>query len=148
MPYRLLLALPMLLLAGCSVQVPEFLGRDGTGGGSYSLRPEPLPEPVPIPMRMARAERGLRGQIVRVEAVAPTQGFFAAELMPLGGGVPDANGVMSYRLVARPPQTPQAVGPERTRELHAAVFVPDRALRNMRAVRITGSNTSQTLSLR
>jgi len=130
------------------MQMPDFLGREGSGGGSYSLRPEPIPDAVPVPMRSARAERGLGGHIVRVEAVAPTQGFFSANLVVQNGGVPDANGVLGYLLVARPPLTPQAVGPERTRELHAAIFVPTRALRNMSAVRITAANTSQTLPLR
>jgi len=128
--------------------VPDFLGREGSGGGSYSLRPPPQADPVPVPMRTARAERGLGGYIVRAEAVAPTQGYYAAELAPLGGGVPDANGVLRYQLVARPPSGPQAVGPDRTRELRAGLFVPNRALRDMRAVHIAGSNTAQTLSLR
>ncbi len=148
MPYRPLLVLIFVVLAGCGGGVPDFLGRDPSGGGSYSLRPPPPAALVPVPMRLARAEPGLRGQIVRVEVVAPTQGYYGAELAAQGGGLPDANGVLHFELVARPPSTPQAVGPERTRELHAAVFVPDRALRNMRAVRITGSNTTQTLSLR
>ena len=150
MPYRVSFVLFLsLVLAGCSLRVPDFLGREGDGGGSFTLNDDtPMLDPVPVPMRMARVERGLRGQIVRVEIVAPTQGYYAADLVALNGGVPDQNGVMSYMLVARPPATPQAVGPERTRELNAAVFVPTRALRNMSAVRITGSNTTQTMSLR
>lgn len=148
MPYRTLFVLALAGLAGCNAPVPEFLGRQGTGASSYSIRPDPLPDPVPVPMRMARAERGLRGHIVRVEAVAPTQGYFSAALVPTGGGVPDQNGVMSYMLMARPPTGPQAVGPERTRELHAAIFVPTLALRDMNAVRITAPNTTQTLPLR
>ena len=129
--------------------MPDFLGRGGTGGGSFSVRPEPLPDPVLVPMRSAHAERGLGGFIVRVESIAPTQGYFSAELAAQNGGVPDANGVMHYELIARPPlTTPQSIGPERTRELRAGLFVPTLALRNMDAVRITGSNTSQTLSLR
>ncbi len=149
MPYRLSSALLLsLVLAGCSLQVPQFLGRGGDGDGTFSIREEPALDPVPVPIRMARVERGLRGQIIRVEIVAPTQGFYGAELVALNAGVPDQAGVMSYILVARPPATPQAVGPERTRELHAAVFVPNRAMRNLNAVRITGSNTTQTMSLR
>jgi hypothetical protein len=148
MPYRTLFVLSFVGLAACAVPVPDFLGREGSGSGSYSIRPEPLPDPVPIPMRLARVEPGLRGQIVRVEAVAPTQGYFSATLAPMNGGVPDENGVMAYTLIARPPIGPQGIGPERTREMNAAIFVPNRALRNMSAVRITGSNTTQTLQLR
>ncbi len=145
-PIALLL---MLGLAGCAMQMPDFVGRGGgQSSGVFTLREEPLPDPVPVPMRSARAERGLRGHIVRVEAVAPTQGFHSAELVPLNGGVPDQNGVMAYALVATPPATPQAIGPEQTRELRAAVFVPVRAMRNMNAVRISDANTAQTLSLR
>lgn len=124
------------------------MGRGGDGSGTFTLREDPLPDPVPVPMRLARVEPGLRGQIVRVEVVAPTQGFHSANLSAMNGGEPDENGVMDYMLVARPPVDQQAIGPERTRELHTAIFVPDRALRNISAVRITGSNTTQTMSLR
>lgn len=149
MRYRTPTALLLVLgLAGCSAQVPDFLGREGDGGGAFTVRPDPLPDAVPLPMRSARAERGLRGYIVRVEAVAPTQGYHSAELVPLNGGQPDQNGVLPYELRARPPSTPQATGPEQTRELRAAVFVPTRALRNMNAVHITSATSAQTLPLR
>src|SRR5690606_26440709 len=109
-PFILLLS---LVLAGCSAQVPQFLGRGGDGSGSFTMRDDPQPDAVPVPMRMARVEPGLRGRIVRVEIVAPTQGFHSADLSALNGGQPDENGVMSYMLVARPPVAAQAIGPER-----------------------------------
>ena len=61
------------------------------------------PDPVPVPMRSATAERALHGVIVRVEGEAPTQGYYGAELRPLGDGAPDAAGVVSFRFVAMPP---------------------------------------------
>jgi hypothetical protein len=144
----LLLLAGAWLLAGCGGGggMPDFLGREG-GDGYYSVRGEEPPQPVPVAMRSATAERALTGVIVRVEGEAPTQGYWGAALRPLGDGAPDAAGVVSFRLTAIPPAEVEAVGPARTRELSAAVFVPNRALRQTRAVRVAGLNAAETLPL-
>jgi hypothetical protein len=134
-----------VLLAGCSMEVPPFLGREGSGAGTYSLDEEPLPEPVPVPLRRAEAERGLHGVIVRAEGIAPTQGYWGAELRPAAG--PDAAGVLGFQLVAVPPPAPEAVGPERTRVLTAGVFLPNLALEDLSAVRVAGAAGVRTLPL-
>ena len=138
----------LLVLGGCSYEIPQFLGREGTGQSLYTIRPEPLPDPVPVPLRSAELERALHGVILRVEGVAPRQGYFNAELLPLGGGAPDSAGVVGFGLVAVPPPVPGAVGPERTRLLTAAVFVPNRALKDLRGFRVAGSGATRTLPLR
>jgi hypothetical protein len=134
------------LLAACAMEMPDFLGREGAGTGGYSLRREPPPPPQAIPLRMATAERALHGVIVRVEGQAPTWGFYGARLRPLADR-PDAAGVMSFELVAVPPSVPEPAGAPRSRELSAAVFIPNLALRQVRAVRIAGGGQVQTLPL-
>jgi hypothetical protein len=140
----------LVALGGCAFEMPDFLGREGAGASStYELGgADPLPDPVPVPLRSAELERALHGVILRVEGVAPRQGYYGAELLPLGGGAPDAAGVVSYQLLAVPPEAPGAIGPERTRLLSAAVFVPNRALRDLRGFRVAGTGTGQTLALR
>jgi hypothetical protein len=54
---------------------------------------------------------------------------------------------VSFRFLAIPPTSAEAVGPARTRQLSAAVFVPNLALKQARAVRIAGVNAAETLPL-
>ena len=136
----------LVLLAGCSMEVPSFLGREGNASGFYSVRGEPPPEPVQIPLRTATLERALHGVIVRIDAVAPTQGYYSATLVPVNDGRPDQAGIVTFRLVAVPPAAPQAVGPERTRKMTAAAFMPTLALKSARAIRVAGGGTVVTLT--
>ena len=136
----------LVLLAGCSMEVPDFLGREGNASGFYSVRGEPLPEPEPLALRTATLEPALHGVIVRVEGVAPTQGYYSATLVPLNEGRPDAAGIVSFRLLASPPPEPNAVGPERTRVMSAGAFLPTLALKNVRGVRVAGMSTTTTLT--
>jgi hypothetical protein len=138
----------VLAVAGCTMEIPDFVGREGGGAGSYSLRREPQPDPRPVPLRAATLERALHGVIVRVEGEAPTWGFHDAALRPLGGGAPDAAGIMSFELVAVPPQPPEPAGAARSRRLTAAVFVPTLALKDVRGFRVAGAGQVQTLPLR
>jgi hypothetical protein len=133
-------------LAACSMEMPDFLGREGTGTGSYQLRRQPPPPPQAIPLTGATAERALHGVIIRVEGRAPTWGFYAARLRPIGGGA-DAAGVVSFELVANPPTTPEPAGAPRSRQMSAAIFIPTLALKNLRAVRVAGGGQVQTLPL-
>jgi hypothetical protein len=142
-----LLLLAGLGLAGCSVEMPSFLGREGGGQGYYNIRGEPPPEPVPVPLRQATLERALHGVIIRVDGETPTQGYFSAALVPLRGGAPDAAGILSFELMAVPPAGPEAVGPARTRQVTAAVFIPSRALKNLRGFRVSGGGAVHTLPL-
>ncbi len=143
-----LLTLGCLLgLAACSYEIPGFLGRQGSGELSYTLRSEPLPEPVAIPLREAVVDQGLYGLIVRVYGVAPTQGYYAGDLLAEGGGEPNAAGVLAYQLVAIPPDIQEAIGPERTRRIEAALFIPTLAQKRITAVQITGAGNVRTLRL-
>lgn len=141
----LLLLAGACLLAACSMDIPNFVGREGDG--TYQVGGAEVPDPVTVPMELATAERGLNGVIVRVEGAAPTQGYWGAALVPVGSGEPDAAGAVSFRFVAVPPAGVEAVGPPRTRQLSAGVFVPNRALKTTRAVRISALGKTETLPL-
>jgi len=143
----LLLLTGAWLAAGCSMEIPDFVGREGGGDGFYRVGGEELPDPVPVAMRSVVAERSLTGVIVRVEGEAPAQGYWGAALEPVGDGAPDASGAVSFRFTAIPPVAVEAVGPARTRQLSAAVYVPNLALKTTRAVRVAGLGTAQTLPL-
>ncbi len=126
------------LLAGCSAQVPNFLGREGNAGNAfYSVREKPQPEAVAIPMRSATTEPALYGMILRVEGLAPTWGYHTASLRPLSNG-PDEAGIMSFQFMAIPPDATLPAGAPQTREISAAIFVPDVSLKRLRGFRVTG----------
>ncbi len=144
----LLLMATASLAAACSMEMPDFVGRGGASDGYYSLRAAPPPEPRQVALRQATAEPALHGVILRVTGEAPTQGFYSARLSPLGGGAPDAAGILSFELVATPPAEAQAVGPPRTRILTAGVFMPTKSLKNLRGFRVAGGGTVQTVTLR
>ena len=132
------------------MEIPDFLGREGGGDGIYSVRGEPPPEPRSrAAARRPTAERALHGVILRVAGEAPTQGFYSAALRPLGGGAPDAAGILSFELVAVPPAEPQAVGPARTRAAHRRrSSCPTLSLKDLRGFRVAGGGAVQTLPLR
>ena len=71
----------------------------------------------------------------------------ATALRPLGDGAPDAAGILSFELVAVPPQAPEPAGAPRTRELTAGIFVPTLALKEVRGFRVAGAGNVQTLPL-
>jgi hypothetical protein len=137
----------LVALAGCTVEMPSFLGREGNGSGEFSMRPEPAPDPIQVALREASLERSLHGVILRVAGEAPTWGFYTAQLRPLDGGAPDAAGIVTFELVAVPPQGAEPAGPERSRLLTAAIFMPTLALKDLRGLRVSGGGTVQTLTL-
>ena len=142
-----ILILLALGTAACSNEVPAFLGREGGGDGIYTFGGTDLPVPVRLPLRQAVLEQALHGVIVRAESVAPTQGYYTAQLRPLGGGAPDAAGIVSFEMIAYPPGAPEATGPERTRILTAAVFMPNLTLRDVRGFRVAGVNQAVSLTV-
>ena len=144
----LVLLAGLALLAGCSFEMPSFLGREGGGDSFYQVRGEPPPPPRSVPIRQTALEHGLHGVILRVAGETPTQGYWGAQLRPLGNGAPDAAGLLSFELLAIPPASPQAVGAQRSRVVTAAIFVPNQALRDLRGFRVAGAGAVETLTLR
>ncbi len=148
-----------LLLAGCNFafgglpasepnpEAPETIREEESGllTGLFTRDPPDLPDAVPVPVRDAVLERGYGGAILRVTGVAPTQGFFNAALVPENAGEIDAAGVLTVSFLAVPPETPEEVGPERTRLLLSAAYLSERELRDVRAIRLTAGPTVVTL---
>ena len=135
-------------LAGCGGEVPGFLGREGDGSSSYNFEPTVVLDPVPMPVRTVRADRGPEGVIVLAEAISPTQGYHTATLLPQDQGGLDSGGYLNFLFLAIPPGTAASVGPEQTRILRGASYVPTRALRNVRGVRINGASNAVTATVR
>src|SRR3954466_2480629 len=83
----LLLLAGAAVLAGCSMEIPSFMGREGDSGNyNFNLigKHEAPPQARPVQLRQAVAERALFGVIVRVTGEAPTQGYSTAQLVPVG----------------------------------------------------------------
>ncbi len=128
--------------------MPGFLGREGTGDASFTLGEDgEVIEPVAVPLTDARLDPSATGFVLLARGVAPTQGYHTVGLVAVDDGRPDA-GITTFRFVALPPAGPEGVGIDRTRGIQAAAYIPSRARREMRGVRVTGSNTSRTLTFR
>jgi hypothetical protein len=143
-------------LCACSFELPDFVGRQGGGGDSFSLQREPVPDPVPIAMTSARLDPALGGIIIQVEGLTPTQGYYSAQLLnptaiPIDeaedGGVRNPDEYIDLRFIAYPPPEAQAVGPVAGRKIRAALFMPNRYLQDASGVRIFSGSGSRTLSL-
>lgn len=131
--------------------MPNMFGREGSGSGSsYSLsgNADALPDPIPVPLTTLTVEPALNGTIIRVNSVAATQGYHSARLVSQGNGEPDDTGTIGFVLTAIPPMDAEAIGPARTRTLHAAVFVPNLAKRQVKSVRILDATGVRTIPLR
>ena len=122
-------------LAGCGVQMPGSLGLGGERGAAAVTREAVVEEPI-LPVRRAQVEPALRGVILRVETVAPTQGWHEPALAPASSGDP---GVRAFTFGAAAPEGAQAIGPERTRVLVAAVYLSRPELRGIRALAVNGT---------
>ncbi len=139
----------LVALAGCGGNMPDFLGREGAGSPTYEIGAQAAAvDPVPLPLAEARLDPAATGYVVLARGVAPTQGFHTAILAPVDEGRPDAAGIVTFRFLALPPIGPEAVGPERTRGLQAAAYIPARERRNIRGVRVTGADATRTLTFR
>lgn len=131
-----LILMALVLLGGCGMRLPGSLNAGASRTAASAVPAAPVFDPV-LPLRQAQLERGLRGSILRVEAVAPTQGWYGAELVALDPGpVP---GVLAYEFRATPPEGAQAIGRERARLLTAAAFLPNPQLRGLRQIRVNGT---------
>lgn len=160
---------PLIVLT-CAAAVLAGCGRGDSswnplrwGGGQRSapatlepaagyVRDESRP-PVPQVIS-ARWEPLVEGRLLVVEGIAPTQGWWNAELVSntqqaTGKMLPDPDGVLRLRLLAVPPQpgTPDAMRAARpgADTISAAVTLSWAELRRIDAVEITGAANAITL---
>lgn len=87
-------------------------------------------------------DRSPTGAIVRATAIAPTQGFFNAELV--FGGV--ENGVLLLNFRAQAPQVPDVPGTPRSREINAGYVIDAAQLAGIRSIRVQGATNARTAS--
>lgn len=148
------------LLAGCAGG-GSGLGSAGSGSGSGSgLNPfgwfrrrrrddapqssEPADARVLVDeVASLRIERLPGGVIVRAVGLPATQGYWDAELVPLGDEKPD-KGVLSYEFRVMPPEPPARTGPARSREVLVARFVSSQTLEGVRRITVIGRSNRRT----
>lgn len=135
-------------ITGCSFNMPGFLG-SSSNDGTYEINGEEfLIAPVPISLRSTHVERTWNGIIVRAEGVAPAQGYYSAALRASSTPPDTERGIYYLDLVAIPPEAVLVIGPERTRELRAAIFLPDRYLKKVNTIHVSGQQRTDTVSVR
>lgn len=88
-------------------------------------------------------ERTKGGAIIRATGLPPTQGFWAAELVPVEGSEVES-GELVYEFLIFPPPTPQPASTQRSREITAATFLTDFRLDAISSITVRGAATSQS----
>lgn len=134
--------------------MPEFLGREGSGGDTYGIEPEEWPDAVRVQMTSSRIDPALRGIIVRVEGIAPSPGYHSARLASIAPTPAEdteedraTTGFIELEFLAFPPIETAPAGPTSGRVLNAALFLPTRYLEDASAIRIQSAGTVTTLPL-
>ncbi|PRX32752.1 hypothetical protein SAMN05216257_10624 [Meinhardsimonia xiamenensis] len=104
-----------------------------------AVEAETVRDPRPLVERVVALEIARRpgGAIVTARGLPPTQGWWAAELVPLGDELPVA-GTLAYEFRIAPPPVAKRVGPPRSREVVVARFVSDEKLEGVRAIQVRG----------
>jgi hypothetical protein len=82
-----------------------------------------------------RVEQVPGGAIVRATGVAERQGYFDAQLLPVGGEVA-VKGVLTYYFKVSPPITQTRVGTARSREIVVGRFVSNQTLQGVKQIRV------------
>ena len=121
------------------------------GGGDVAVAVAPDGQPIdprPLVAQITDAvvERAPGGVIVRATGVPPTQGFWAAALVPTNLELqPDENGVLAFDFRTLPPETQQLVGAPATREITAGYFLSPQDLRGVRSILVRAEGNSRSL---
>jgi len=85
-------------------------------------------------------DRAATGAVVRATGLAPTQGFFNAELVNAGV----ANGVLTLEFRAQAPAGFEAIGTPRSRQITAAYVIRSNDLAGIRTVRVQAAENART----
>jgi hypothetical protein len=99
------------------------------------------PRPLVAEVTALTVERTPTGAIVRARGLPPTQGWWAAELVPVETESP-AEVVYEFRVV--PPPAPTASSTPRSREIVVATFIPNLRLAEVRRITVRGQNSART----
>jgi hypothetical protein len=134
-------------LAGCGGLRDSRLNPFNWFGRSEPREALVLPEKARDPRPLVEAVVGLTvepmpgGAIVRARGLAPTQGYWAAELVEAETG---QDGVLVYEFRILPPTGPADVNTPQSREIDVAVFVSDFKLGSVREVVVQGATNARS----
>jgi hypothetical protein len=100
------------------------------------------PRPLVETVQLLSVEPVPGGAIVRARGQTPTQGWWAAELVPLD--IEDAGSlVYEFRIV--PPLTPTATNTPQSRQIDVAIFVSDIKLETVREIVVQGATNARSV---
>jgi hypothetical protein len=107
------------------------------------------PRPLIDQVTALSAERVPGGILLTAVGLPPTQGWFAAELVPEQVGIDDRplveDGVLALRFVAVPPPAPGRVGPERSRQITAGLFLSSDTVAGARSILVRGDRANRSV---
>ena len=147
----------LLTLSGCArISDSRLNPFNWFGGSREATAPEPVEIRPLVPERRItqivdgrqmvssvtalRVDRAPSGAIVRATGVAPTQGFYNAELVDAGVN----NGVLLLEFRAQAPSGFEAEGTARSRQINAAYVIDAADLSGIRTVRVQAASNART----
>jgi hypothetical protein len=101
------------------------------------------PRPLVASLTAMTVEPMPGGAIVRATGLPPTQGWWAAELLP-GPEAERAEGRLSFRFVIVPPPGPTRVSTQPSREVTAGYFLSNRDLQGIREITVIAAGGSRS----
>lgn len=143
----LLIVLLCLTLAGCGGFGDSRLNPFNWFQSSEPRETIVLPDEVADPRPLVDAVLTMTvepipgGAIVRATGQTPTQGWWAAELVPLPL---DENGVLVYEFRLVPPITATSVNAPRSRQIEVAIYISDFKLDAVREIVVQGAGNARS----
>lgn len=86
------------------------------------------------------------GAIVNAVGLPPTQGWWDAELRADNLGLPDEEGVLTYRFVVASPRNPKPASTPQSREVTAGAYLSDIDLARITRIVVVGQSNSRAIS--
>jgi len=102
------------------------------------------PRPLVPQITALNIDRTPNGAIVRATGLPPEQGWFDIALVRTTRSGRPVDGVLTFTFRGVPPVGPKPASTIQSRELVAAVFVPNEILAETRLIRVAGALNSQS----
>ncbi len=99
------------------------------------------PRPLVSQVQSVSIERAPGGAVLRAVGLPPTQGYWAAALLPDNS----QPGVLIFQFRLQPPREPTRVSTPRSREVVVAEFLTDQELQGVREIRVLGAQSSRAV---
>ena len=149
MPGRLIIAITLVLgLSACSTGWNPLNWFKNSSDGAIALIPEggfPVDNDfreVVTQVTEMKILRASGGALIQVTGLPPSQGYWAAELVPENDERPDG-GVLTYTFRVYQPSEPTATGTAYSRKVLVAHFVSDAKLVGVSQIRVLGAENSR-----